>query len=305
MAVIHKVAIFGASGNFGAPITAALLKANFDITIISRTESPSTSPPNTSVLKIAYTLEGLTAALQGQDAVVNVIGPGGKDVQDTITDAAEAAGVKRLIVNDFGWGANIRGLPEFREVHDMRMASWEHAMQMSAQNGSFTWTGISIGNPIDWAMAKFPTMGFDMKNSSATIYDQGEERFTGTTLQGIGQSVVGVLQHPDETANRFVKVMSVMTCQNELLRALEAATDKKWAVEQSTTSALMERGRAKHRDGDRGWVLDLVVAQLLDEGQARCVVAPSREEADSDLLGVEAESVEQVVLKALELRDVV
>lgn len=149
-------------------------------------------------------------------------------------------------------------------------------------------------------MRKFPLMGFDIANFSAIIYDKGEEHFTGTTLEGIAQSVVGVLQHPEETANRFVKVLSIKTCQNELLQAFQHVTGREWDVRRSTTRALKESGRAKHQAGDKAWILDLVVAQLLDEGQARNVVASSREESDSELLGVAVETAEQVVAKALE-----
>lgn len=152
----------------------------------------------------------------------------------------------------------------------------------------------------DKALQRFPTMGFDIAKASAVIYDQGNEYFTGTTLEGIGQSVVGVLRHPDETANRFVTVMSVKTCQRDLLAAFAAVTgaQQQWDVEHSTTRALLERGRARKP----GWVLDLAVAQLLDEGEARCLVAPSREESDSELLGVVAEAPAQVAAKALGLR---
>lgn len=145
-------------------------------------------------------------------------------------------------------------------------------------------------------------MGFDVRQRSAIIYDQGTEHFTGTTLEGIGQSVIGVLQHPEQTANRFVTVMSIKTCQNELLEAFESATGGKWDVKRSTTKELKERGRAKLRAGDGGWILDLVVAQLFDEGEGRCAVAQSREQSDSDLLGVIDEMPQDVVSKALALQ---
>lgn len=132
------------------------------------------------------------------------------------------------------------------------------------------------------ALKKFPLMGFDVANQTATIYDEGREEFTGTTLDGIGQSVVGVFQHLDETANRFVKIMSIKTCQDELLQAFNKASERAWDVQRSTTQALIERGRQKLREGDNGWVLDLVVAQLYDVGQQWYMVAPSREESDSD-----------------------
>ncbi|CAN8106316.1 unnamed protein product [Discula destructiva] len=302
---IRKVAVFGASGNFGLPITTALLAASFQVTTITRTNSTATFPPGIPVLRTDYTTEALTAALRGQDAAVCVVGPAGISLQTAMIDAAEAAGVQRFIVDDFGWGPDMRGLPEFDDVHALRRAQWDYAR--TKEGGPLTWTGISVGNPIDWALRKFPAMGFDIATTTATIFDSGEERFTGTTLAGIGQSVVGLLQQhvAAETANRFVTVLSLETCQNELLRAFEAATGTAWTVRRSTTKALMASGREKHAAGDKDWVLDLVVAQLYDEGEGRCVVAPTRGASDAELLGVVAEDVEGVVMKALGLRDIV
>lgn len=144
-------------------------------------------------------------------------------------------------------------------------------------------------------------MGFDVNDRSATIYDKGEEEFTATTLDGIAQSVVGVLSHPEETKNRFVKALSIKTCQNKLLQALQNITGEQWKIRKSTTKKLMASGRGKLSSGIGGWVLDLVVAQLYDEGEARCVVAPRRAESDAELLGVASETENQIARKALGL----
>ena len=142
-------------------------------------------------------------------------------------------------------------------------------------------------------------MGFHVERCQAIIYDDGTERFTGTTLEGIGQAVVGVLQHPDQTINRFVKVMSILTCQNELLEAFQSATGTKWEVQRWSSKALKRSGQSKFQAGVRGWVLELVVAQLFDQGEARCLVAPSNEVSDSGLLEVVEESPLEVVKKVM------
>jgi len=149
------------------------------------------------------------------------------------------------------------------------------------------------------ALAKFPLMGFDIARRSAIIYDSGTEQFTGTTLEGIGQAVLGVMRQPAETANRFVSVQSIRTCQQDLLRAFQDATGGEWETERSTVRELLEGGRAKHQAGDRGWVLPLVVAQLFDPGEGRGTVGESRQATQSDLLGVVEESPRAVVHKAL------
>lgn len=152
-------------------------------------------------------------------------------------------------------------------------------------------------------MKKFPLMGFDPVSCTATIYDSGTTPFTGTTLSGIGQSVVGILSNPSQTANRFVKIFSIRTCQNELLAAYEKATGKKWSVRKGSSRALMESGKKKFREGDGGWVLELVVGQMFDDseagGKGRCVVAETWEESDGGLLGLREESAEEVVGKVL------
>ncbi|KAI3326748.1 NAD(P)-binding protein [Xylariaceae sp. AK1471] len=318
MAVIKKVAIFGAAGNFGTPITSVLVSAGFAVTIITRPDSTSAFPAGLPVIRVDYSDEdALAAALAGQDGVVSVVGPGAVGAARGMVDAAARAGVKRYIINDFGWGLNKKGLPEFESIGEPRQVAWDRAMEYAQRDegkeDGFTWTGITIGNPTDWALAKFPHMGFNLATHHATIYDAGTEEFTGTTLSGIGQSVVGVFSHLAETANRFVKVRSIQTCQNELLAAFQkaAATStstgtggKEWEVEHSAVKQLLEEGRRKHAQGVRGWVLDLLVFQLYAPGEARCVVTKGEkgeEQNDGPLLGVREESVDEVVGKALSI----
>ncbi|KAI1406755.1 NAD(P)-binding protein [Hypoxylon sp. FL1857] len=298
MSTIKKVAVFGAAGNFGTPITAALVTAGFDVTIITRIESTSIFPHGIPVIRAEYTVEKLTAALSGQDAAVCAVGPAGISTQIAMIDAAEAAGIKRFIIDDFGWGPDFRSLPEFREIGAQRKAAWDHAKTAAEANPRFSWTGVSIGNPIDWAIKRFPLMGFDIKQHSAIIYDDGTEEFTGTTLEGIGQAVVGVLKHPEETANRFVKVRSIQTCQTQLLDAFQQVTGQSWEVKRGSTKDLLESGRKKHQAGVSGWVLELVVYQLFAPGEARCILA-SKEESDAELLGMKEESPEDIARKVL------
>ncbi|KAI1774672.1 NAD(P)-binding protein [Hypoxylon cercidicola] len=298
MSTIKKVAIFGAAGNFGAPITAALVKAGFEVTIITRVESTSTFPSGIPVIRAEYTVEKLTTALTGQDAAVCAVGPAGISTQVAMIDAAEAAGVKRFIVDDFGWGPDFRSLPEFQPIGAPRRVAWDYAKKLSENNPQFTWTGVTIGNPIDWAIKRFPLMGFDVKQRSAIIYDDGTEEFTGTTLDGIGQAIVGVLKHPNETKNRFVKARSIQTCQNQLLDAFQRATEQAWEVQRSSTKDILKSGREKHKAGTGSWVLELVVYQLYDPGEARCIVA-SKEESDVELLEMTEETPDDIARKVL------
>ncbi|KAH0043251.1 NAD(P)-binding protein, partial [Aureobasidium melanogenum] len=219
MSDISNIAVLGASGNFGTPITSALVAAGFNVTIITRSSSTTTHPSNIPTLRTDYTPETLTQAFTNQDAV---------------------------------------------------------------------------------AMKKFPMMGFDVRNHKAIIYDEGSEKFTGTTLEGIGEAVVGTLRNPAATANRFLKVQSIQTCQNELLDAFEKVTGENWEVTRTTSKELIESGKADFAAGAGLWRLKLAVATLYDVGQGRGRVAPSREESDAELLGVKDETADEIVAKLLQ-----
>lgn len=298
MSSIKKVAIFGAAGNFGKPITAGLVKAGFEVTIITRIASDSTFPDGIPIIRTEYTIEKLTAALSGQDAAISVIGPGGLATQTTIIDAAAAAGVKRFILDAFGWGPDFNSLPEFREIGAQRKVTYDHAKKLSETDSNFTYTGITIGNPIDWAIERFPLMGFDVRKRSAVIYDDGTEEFTGTTLEGIAQAVIGIFRHLDETANRHVKARSIQVNQNQLLDAFQRATGQPWVVQRGNTSDLLESGKKKYQAGVNGWVLELLVYQLFGPG-GRCIVA-SRQDSDADLLEIKEESPDDIVRKVVD-----
>lgn len=65
-------------------------------------------------------------------------------------EAAEKAGVRRFIVDDFGWGPGFRSEAEFESVGAKRRVPWDFAAQKARENKEFTWTGVTSGNPIDW-----------------------------------------------------------------------------------------------------------------------------------------------------------
>jgi hypothetical protein len=237
----------------------------------------------------------LTPALKGQDAVVSAVAIPGIPQQKEMMDAAEAAGVRRFILSDFGYGPNHKRLPEIGEwIAKPRNDVLEYAKNKAAANGNFTWSAIAIGNPIDWALVKFPIFGFDVKNRKAIIYDEGKERFTATTMRGIGNAVVGVLKHEEQTKNRHLVVRSMETCQAEILTAFEKATGAKWEVTKDSAKALIDRGREKMNNGSGGYMLDLVVGQLLEEGVGRSVLTDGQ---DNKLLEMPEESVEEMAVE--------
>jgi len=122
MSVIKQVAVVGvcpgyhvykptdlsflhyAAGTVGKPVVAALLESGFSVMAITRYESMATFPVEVTVTKVDITsVNALTAALKGQDAVVSTLTTSATSgTQRTLIDAAVAAHVKRFIPSEFG-----------------------------------------------------------------------------------------------------------------------------------------------------------------------------------------------------------
>ena len=104
MSTIKTVAIAGASGHLGPAVLNTLLAAGiFEVTVFTRVSSNATFPSGAKVIPVDYaSMESLTDALRGQDAVVSTLASVSLSAQFLMIDAAIAAGVKRFIPSEFG-----------------------------------------------------------------------------------------------------------------------------------------------------------------------------------------------------------
>ena len=113
MPPITKVALAGASGSIGKPVLEHLISCNFTVTVLTREDSTSTFPTGVKVLKVDYASEeSLTAALQGQDALISTLANKVISSQDILIKAAIAAFVYRIIPSEFGlpdWNVAMAG----------------------------------------------------------------------------------------------------------------------------------------------------------------------------------------------------
>lgn len=129
----------------GAPITDAFAGTGFDVTIVTRAESPAAFPSGVPVIHVDYHKpDELTKAFEGQDAAICAVGNPGLLNQNVILDAAATADVRRFILDDFGWGRDFRGIPEFGVILDGCRESWDYARGKAKANPGFTYTGITI-----------------------------------------------------------------------------------------------------------------------------------------------------------------
>ncbi len=104
----HSIAIIGATGIMGRPVTRQLINAGYEVKVLSRSMSKARAFfPEASVAEAdAHEVASLTAALQGAEFLylnLNIdqtVGPGGwqseREGLTNILEAAKAAGIKRI-----------------------------------------------------------------------------------------------------------------------------------------------------------------------------------------------------------------
>ena len=133
-------------------------------------------------------------------------------------------------------------------------------------------------------------LGVDVDAKTFTVYDGGEERFSGTTQAGIAKGVLGVLERWEETRGKVVGVSEWVGTQTELLKTVEAVVGGEWVWEQESTEVLKQKGRA-----------GLVAAQLFEGGLGRSVVEEVGK-GGNELLGIQGRKLEDVVSAAFEAK---
>jgi hypothetical protein len=106
---------------------------------------------------------------------------------------------------------------------------------------------------------------------------------------------VSVLRRPGATANRYLYVSSVEASQNEILAALEKATESSWTVHRTTTDVEVNDATGKLQKGDFSGALTLVRATVYGDIPGLGSNYARDRYLANGLLGLEEESVEGTI----------
>lgn len=272
-------------------LNALLQSGKFTVTAIKRPSSSAVYPATVQVREADLSsLDSVTAAFKGQDAVVSTVGSAGLPGQGILVAAAAAANVKRFIPSDFGCDlANPKAaaLPVFKAKIATHATLREAAA--ARPDGTFTYTLVCNGAFLDWGLEK--SFLVDWKGGKPKLADGGEKRFSATTLDSVGQAVVGILTHPAETKNRFVYVKDIDVSQKQLLAIAKkvAGPDKTWEEPILLDTAEMEK--SSYESLAKGQVTQAVMYNFL----FRVIYGPDEyggrfERTDNELLGIKGKT---------------
>jgi hypothetical protein len=199
---------------------------------------------------------------KGQDAVVSAIATASASLQKKLIDAAIKAGVQRFVPSEFG--------------SDTRN---EKAMAILVNCSRAMKVGF---------------MGFDLKEQKATIYNEGNDVWSTTTMATIGLAVKNAMLVP-EAANKYIFIDSFTVSQNEVLVSLEKATKKKWEAKYVDAEEQKRIGMEKMAEGDFSGAMLLIRYINCVEGHGENF---SRyEKTFNGLLSLPKEDLDDVVVK--------
>ncbi|GKT47604.1 pinoresinol reductase 2 [Colletotrichum spaethianum] len=292
---VKKVTVVGGSGNLGPSIIGGLLAGGFEVTALSRKESSASFPSEVTVKKVDInSVEEVTEALKGQDAVVSIVGTAGFASQKALADAAVAAKVKRFIPSEFGINTREARGTKIGGILTPKIQTVDYLIELSEKNSSFTWTGIAVGPFFDWGFSG-GLLGFDVKNKTVNIFDSGNEPISPSTLGFIGKSVAGVLKNLEATTNKYIDVASFTTTQRELLKVIEQETGSAFTVNNVKTSDLEKTADEKLAKGDFSAFIQLLQQHIFGDGNGNV----TKDNAAVKLLGLQEEDVKAETKKAV------
>ncbi|KAF9936612.1 hypothetical protein BGZ67_002202 [Mortierella alpina] len=222
------IAIAGATGTLGAPVTNALLDAGYKVKILTRSSASNDvlaayQSKGAHIVFDAYTGKNLQNALQGVDILLSTVGTGGDfyNGQVALIDAAKAAGVKRFVPSEFGLDAI-----KYTKQNDLHLFLADKAkLREYIEKSGLEHTYIFNGLFAEYLLA----FGFDLKNKTATIHAPSTTQFSIASLADIGRFTALALASP-HSRNAALRVVSHTATFQEYAQLFEKATGSKWQV---------------------------------------------------------------------------
>jgi uncharacterized protein YbjT (DUF2867 family) len=263
------------------------------VTVLTRETSTSTFPAGVHVAKVDYNSQkSLTAALQGQDALISTIATESIVSQEKLIKAAIAARVSRIISSEFDSDTLLEANKRL-PVYGQKIAI-QKLLEDSVKetNGQVTYTLVLNGIFLDWAI-NYAFM-LDAKNKKIVLYDGGETPYSATPLHAVAKGVVGILKHPQETANRAVRIHGKVLTQKRVLKlGMKALGEDDWTVQKSSTADSMRQGWdifKKDPANAIGWVYKFLESAVFSSKHT-----PDFAEVDNELLAVPDVDDEEVI----------
>ncbi|KAF7671332.1 hypothetical protein GT037_010657 [Alternaria burnsii] len=173
-------------------------------------------------------------------------------------NAAIRAGVKRFIPSEFGPNSRNEEFVKYNDVVlPVRAGIVDCLKYKEVQgDGKLSWISVICGGFFNW-MLYSGMLGFDFESRSVDLVDNGTSVCTFTSLSTVSGTVVNILEHADETRNRYVFTMLFRVSPRDVLDVMEKVDGKKRSVRCTTCKEVIAKGRKRLDNGEFTGITDL------------------------------------------------
>jgi uncharacterized protein YbjT (DUF2867 family) len=245
MVGLKEIALFGANGQIGSCILAALLKAgSFNITAFVEPGTELQHGQDTNSIRInevdlqKASRKDLASLLQNHDAVVSALNGAALQAQSLIQDAATDAGVQRFYPSEFGMHHIYRKPNDAQGyVHPMwdskARANEACLLHPAILEGRMSYTLIGCGDFYNQTREKVwcPWTQTDVDKYVIHVVGNADAQSDWTHLDDFAAFLVASLKDPEKSRNALLNFVSDTTSPTDIARELGLATGKEVAVE--------------------------------------------------------------------------
>lgn len=234
------------------------------MTAITRTDSTNVFPPGVRVAKVDYSdPSSLVSALQGQDALVitmNVFAP--PDTQTKLIEAAAAANVPWVLPNEFG--GDPLNVEQGKDIF-LGPAKAKYRERIE-ELGKSSWIAIACGFWYEFSLAGGSMRyGFDFKEKSVILYDDGTTKINTSTWPQCGRAVAALMSlkiEPEKEGevalathfkNKPAYISSFTVSQSDMLESVLRVTGDKmedWKVTKAPVKEYYKSALEAYQKGD-------------------------------------------------------
>jgi uncharacterized protein YbjT (DUF2867 family) len=244
MVQLKEIALFGADGQIGSCILAAMLKAeSFNITAFVEPGGELHHGQAKESLQVKEidlqkaSREDLTSALQNHDAVVSALNGPALQAQSLIQDAAADAGVQRFYPSEFGMHIIYRKPNDLQGyVHPLwdskARANEACLLHPAVLEGRMSYTLIGCGDFYNQVREKVwcPWTQTDVEKYVIHAVGDPDMRSDWTHLDDFAAFLVASLKNPGKSRNTILNIVSDTTSPIDIARGLKLATGKEVKV---------------------------------------------------------------------------
>ncbi|KAJ5727694.1 isoflavone reductase family protein (CipA) [Penicillium malachiteum] len=308
---IERVAIVGAGGTIGLPITKALLKTGkHTVTALSRKDSGNKLPEGVLVATVNYNDEAtIVAALKGQQFLIITMAPTApKGTHSKLVQAAAKAGVPYVMPN---WYA--ADIDNTKLSGGTFLGPQDQANRNEIESLGMQWITMCCGFWYDYSLAGGESrFGFDFSTRSLTLYDDGNTKISTSTLSQVAGAVAKLLslnelpkdEHDLNLTlstffNKGVFIRSFFISQNEMFESVKrvtGTTDENWTITHEDTTRRYETALAQVKVGNMSQFSKMLYARvfypdgsgdLSDKSQNELLALPNEDLDQSTTAGID------------------